>query len=116
MHLTFRGESPTHEMIAAAWATIAPWFEPLDPRETVKRLAEMRLLVRRRNEANDDLDAQTALYASRLRKYPADVVSHVLTKWADREEWWPSWAEMKAQCDRHAKRRMALRRVLEPTR
>jgi len=109
--VSFR-QRPAPEIIAAAQAALAPWLQPLDRREAVKALAQLRLLVRRRNETNDDLDAQTALYAAKLEAYPADVVVHVIGKWADREEWWPSWAELKAQCDRHSRRRMALKAAL----
>lgn len=85
---------------------------PCDPKLAVRKLAELRAMTIAR--ARDDMDNELvgAAYAERLKQYPADVVVAACDGWANREEFWPSWAELKAECDKRMRGRLQIRAAL----
>ena len=60
-------------------------------------LAELSVITARR--AKDEISEILTIsaYASRLSRYPTDIVRHVLVERA--WHFWPTWAELKAVCD-----------------
>lgn len=83
-----------------------------DSKTIASELTRMRVLTKARELSNDDASATVAAYAEELSRYPADIVRAACRGWSKREPWWPSWAELKEELTRHARRRKALAEVL----
>lgn len=60
--------------------------------------------------SDDAEDATLEGLLAKIRKYPGDIVVHVLWTWDDRHEFWPRWATLKAELDEAS----ALRRAILP--
>lgn len=52
-------------------------------------------------------------YVDALAIYPADVIERACREWADGSKWWPTWAELKRECDRLSARRRAEHRAIK---
>jgi hypothetical protein len=74
--------------------------QPTEHRLVVRKLAELKAMTVSRQKDDVDMELTGAAYAQRLAKYPADVVEGAIDRWVNREEFWPSWAELKAECDK----------------
>lgn len=85
---------------------------PCEPRLAAEKLAELRVLTVHRARDGLDVELMATAYTGRLAKYPPDVVVKACDAWADREEFWPSWAELKAECDKRMHGRLAIKRAL----
>ncbi len=83
------------------------------PEDCQNELARLKVLTVARNLSHDDLLAQIAIYAGELSQYPLDVVRDACRSWAKSEKWWPSWAELREQCDDRAMKRRGLLQVLK---
>jgi hypothetical protein len=59
-----------------------------------------------------DVELMAGAYTERLARYPADVVTAACDAWADREQFWPAWAELKAECDKRMRGRLQIRAAL----
>jgi len=59
---------------------------------------------------DDAEDATLEGLLAKIRRYPGDVVMHVLWTWDDRHEFWPRWASLKAELDEAS----AFRRAILP--
>lgn len=91
----------------------AQLVEPAGEELATALLAELSSVTMRRAYHTED-DALTAIaFTSRLAVYPPDVAKAACEAWADREKFWPSWAELKAECDRRMCGRLAVMRALE---
>lgn len=77
-----------------------------------KKLTELRALTAHRAKDDGDMVLTAVAYTQRLAQYPADVVAAACDGWADREQWWPSWAELKAECDKRMRGRLQIRETL----
>lgn len=84
---------------------------PAPARELEGWLAELAVITAKR--AGDEFEETLRLeaYASRLRKYPADVSRAALLDRAWR--FWPSWAELEAVCEQLAAPRRAMLRAMQ---
>lgn len=83
------------------------------PRDVVlAKLAELWALTKQRGTDADDMKLMLGAFGSRLMEYPEDVVREACDRWGRREKWWPSWAELKAECDQLVKWRRAAYRQL----
>ena len=71
-------------------------------------LARLRASTKSRVQPGDDLAMILQVLAEECQDYPSDVVQHALRGWAKREMWFPSLAELRAELQRHGKRRLAL--------
>lgn len=82
-----------------------------EAREVEGWLAELSVIVARR--ADDEFSEALRLeaYASRLRRYPADVAREAVLgrSW----KFWPAWSEVEAVCDQLVAPRRAMIRALE---
>ena len=75
----------------------------------VKALAELSMLTKARDGGAEAEETRIALYAQKLAEYPADAVVAVCREWANKETFWPSWAELYARLEaRIEPRRMML--------
>lgn len=84
---------------------------PAPARELEGWLAELAVITAKR--AGDEFEETLRLeaYASRLRKYPADVARAALL---DRSwRFWPSWAELESVCHQLAAPRRAMLRAMQ---
>lgn len=100
-------------MARIAKATLDDAMKPLTHNDVVAELTGLRALTKSRASDGDDLKLLLTAYTQRLRAYPADVVREVLTSWANRETFFPSWAELKGELDRLSNWRVRTRAVLE---
>jgi hypothetical protein len=97
---------------AQAAADLARLLEPAPIELAGQKLAELRALTAHRARDGVDVELIATAYTQRLAQYPADVVAAACDAWANREQWWPTWAELKAECDKRMRGRLALRRAL----
>lgn len=58
------------------------------------------LLTKSKSSDQTDLKLMIAALADEMGEYPADVLVTAFRRWAKREKWSPSLAEIKAECDR----------------
>lgn len=105
--------SASRDDLTAAYADILAVCEPCQPNIAAGKLAELRSMTVTRKRDDVDMDVAAAAYTSRLAQYPTDVVVAACDAWADREEFWPSWAELKFECDKRFRGRRQIRDALE---
>ncbi len=86
--------------------------KPCDMRFAAGKLAELRALTAHRAKDGVDMDMVADAFTRRLTEFPPDVVTAAVNAWADREEFWPSWAELKAECDKRMRGRSQVREAL----
>lgn len=98
-----------------AWAAreIERICEPGGASLAAKKLAELRSLTAHGRKNDDDAELMAAAYIARLAAYPADVIVAACDAWADRETFWPAWADLKAECDKRVRGRLQIRRAFE---
>ncbi len=82
------------------------------PDLAAKKLTELRALTVSRARGETDMALMAAAYTQRMMEYPADVVVAACDGWANREEFWPSWAELKGECDKRMRGRLQIRDAL----
>lgn len=104
--------SASSEVLQRASAEIERFCEPCKPGFAGQRLAELRVLTVHRARDDVDMELLAQAYTSRLAEYPADVVAAATKAWSDREQFWPSWAELKAECDKRMRGRLQAREAL----
>lgn len=103
----------TPEELDAVARVVDGLLEPAPADMAATKLAELRAVTVHRARDGIDVELLATAYTQRLARYPADVVAAACDAWADREEFWPSWAELKAECDKRMRGRLALKRALE---
>jgi hypothetical protein len=86
--------------------------DPCDPQLAARKLAELRVLTAHRARDGVDVELMAGAYTERLAAYPADIVVAAVDGWANREEFWPTWAELKAECDKRMRGRKLIRQAL----
>lgn len=86
--------------------------QPADIKLVVRKLAELKAMTISRARDDIDMELVGAAYGQRLAQYPADVVNAACDRWANREEFWPSWAELKGECDKLMRGRAKIREAL----
>ena len=82
----------------AALDDVLKFCTPAPTRAIEAWLAELSVIVARRGDDEFGDELRLSAYASRLSKYPADIVRHVLLK--QRWKWWPTWYEVEEICER----------------
>lgn len=82
-----------------------------EPREVEGWLAELSVITARRADDEFSETLRLEAYASRLRRYPADVAREAVLgrSW----KFWPAWSELETVCDQLAAPRRAMIRALE---
>jgi hypothetical protein len=99
--------------LESALAIVEATMAPADAPAIAAELAVLQALTKSRaeDEAIERLRA-TALM-SMLKDYPVDVIVETCSKWADRNTFFPSWAELKDSLDWHMRKRRRLKEALE---
>jgi hypothetical protein len=105
-------EGADPQYVGQCLARVEALCSPCDPREAAVKLAELRVLTVHRARDGNDMELMAQAYTNRLAEYPGDVVTAATKAWADREEFWPSWAELKAECDKRMRGRLQIREAL----
>jgi hypothetical protein len=105
-------EGADPQYVSQCLAKLEGICQPCDRREAAVKLAELRVLTVHRARDGNDMELMAQAYTDRLAEYPRDVVTAATKAWADREEFWPSWAELKAECDKRMRGRLQIRDAL----
>jgi len=100
------------EIIQHALEQVNEICRPCPSNLAAQKLAELRVLTIHRARDSVDVELLAGAYMQRLGEYPADVVVAACDAWSDREEFWPSWAELKAECDKRMRGRRQIRNAL----
>jgi hypothetical protein len=83
-------------------------------REVVARAAARYLPATKfREGTRADMLAMIAVYGDELHTFPEDVIVTAFRRWARREKWWPSLAEIIEECSFLHRWRPALERALK---
>ncbi len=98
---------------AAAAEALRKIETPAPQRAIEGWLAELSVIVAKRQDDEFSEALRLEAFAGRLRKYPADVARHAIlgTSW----QFWPTWAEMERICDNLAAPRRAMIAALSMT-
>lgn len=100
----------------AALDDVLKFCTPAPMRAIEAWLAELSVIVARRGDDEFGDELRLSAYASRLSRYPADIVRHALLR--QRWKWWPTWYEVEEICERmHSPRKhmtLALSRSPQP--
>lgn len=98
------------QAIEAAREALTPWLVPISRKSAFAMLAELSVLTKRREGSDASEDLTMAVYASRLGRYPEDVVESVLRSWYG--VFWPAWVELQGPLDRRVAPRLQFARAL----
>lgn len=103
--------------VSAALADLRNFLTPAPTREIEAWLAELSVIVAKRQDDEFTEELRLSAYASRLAQYPADVVRNVLL--TQTYKFWPSWDELEKRLKAIASPRRhmiaALERGMAPT-
>ncbi len=99
-------------MIEQARQALDAALAPAEPAAVLKMLARLKISTSSRKRDGDDAKLERRVFADELRHYPLDVVDEACRRWARREQWWPSIAEIVGECDRLVNWRRVTREAL----
>jgi hypothetical protein len=96
---------------ANALADLRNFLTPAPARDVEGWLAELSVIVAKRKDGDFDEALRLTAYASRLSKFPADVVRYALLErtW----QFWPTWAELEKICKAKTGPRIQMIHALE---
>lgn len=103
-----RGTPEAKEAAANALRKLAT---PAEARDVEGWLAELSVIVAKRVDDEFSESLRLEAYASRLRRFPADVARAAVLDHPWR--FWPAWAELEKVCDRLMAPRRAMLNALE---
>ncbi|WP_138469851.1 hypothetical protein [Poseidonocella sp. HB161398] len=92
MRSWFVPKAVTRESIAAAGAALVD--QPADSAALRVSLYQLWLKTKHERMADDDRNAMLTEYARNLAAYPPEQVQLVLAEYAEKERFWPAWAEL----------------------
>lgn len=95
----------------AAAEIVRKTLVPADQESVEAWLAELSVIVPRRQDDEFTETLRLEAYASRLRQYPADVAHHAVL--GETWKFWPSWNELEAVCKRLVAPRKHMLKALE---
>ena len=98
------GEIPA-DMLPDLRRTAVAILRPAGQAIAAQEAGRCLLLTKSRSSDQTDLKLMIAALADELADYPADVLTTAFRRWAKREKWSPSLAEIKAECDRFCRLR-----------
>lgn len=105
-----------------AWSEVENFLAALDalcapaPKEkNVFEIGRMRVMTKSRAEDEETTEFILRCFAEDVAAYPADVMRAACRRWCARETFFPSWAELKADLDRLARKRYRLRAAVART-
>ncbi|MBE3637374.1 hypothetical protein [Mangrovicoccus algicola] len=88
----FVPKAVTKDQVAAAAAALID--QPADTAALRVALYQLWLSTKHEKMAEEDRNAMLTIYARNLAIYPAEQVRLVLAEYAEKEKFWPSWAEL----------------------
>jgi len=97
--------------IDAALADLINFMTPAPIRQLEGWLAELSVIVARRQDDQFGNELRVSAYSSRLSRYPADVVKAVLFQAS--YKFWPTWEELEKRCEAMAGPRRQMIAALE---
>lgn len=100
------------QAVEKALAHVESTCRPCHADLAAQELAHLRVLTVHRQRDPKEMSLMAVAYTQRLAEYPVDVVIAACKAWADREEFWPSWAELKAEADKRMRGRLQVRDAL----
>lgn len=86
---------------------------PSSSAHCLKATARLRAVTTRRKPVEEDEALAFAVYADKLRKYPAEAVAIASEKWMESSPFWPAVSEILQACEWAMQPRRALVQVLE---
>jgi len=86
--------------------------KPASAELAAKKLTELRMLTAHRARDGVDVELMAGAYTERLAQYPADVVVAACDAWLNGNSFWPTWAELKNECDKRMRGRSQIRAAL----
>lgn len=104
------GASPA--AVRAALDDIERLCAPADLKLVASSLAKLKALTASRAKTGEDMSLTALAYTEELAAYPADVVVAACKAWQSANTWWPSWAELKNECDKRMMGRTQIRDAL----
>lgn len=95
--------------LSSATALLRCELEPADQDTLEQALSALEVQVAKRQNDEGYEDLQLAVYAARLRQFPADVALRALDEWPRRfgNKFWPTWSELEADLNRMTRWRRA---------
>lgn len=103
----------TEEQRRAALVDLEKFQTPASTRQIEEWLAELSVISASRGRGEFEAELMVSAYASRLAKYPADIVRHALLTHA--WKWWPAWDELQRVCETKAgPRRQMIEALKQP--
>ena len=63
------------------------------------KIAQMRAVMARQNESNNDIALVIATYADHIGQYPPDIVAHVIDKFIGTRKWFPGIPDLRKEMD-----------------
>jgi hypothetical protein len=95
----------------AALADLRNFMTPAPIRQIEGWLAELSVIVARRQDDPFADELRVSVYSSRLSRFPADVVRTVLLQ--DTYKFWPTWDELEKRCKALTGPRVQMIAILE---
>ena len=92
---------------------LAEAFEPADERTILAELTRLKLSTKARAETEDNQVLALTILAEECAEWPADVVRAALRRYARRETWFPSLAEIRDELQRVGRRRRLMAEALQ---
>jgi hypothetical protein len=103
---------PTDEEWLGLGAIVELLCPPTDEAATVAAVTRCLTVTKAREVNETDTEMMLGVFIDELRVFPRDVVITAFRKWAMREKWWPSLAEIIDDCQRMARWRFSLHRIV----
>ncbi len=100
------------QQVAAMLKPLEAFCMPCDPKFAARKLAELRVLTAHRARDGSDVELLAAAYTNRLAEYPQDVVEVACNRWADANQFWPTWADLKNELENRMRGRKQIRDAL----
>lgn len=89
----------TEEAKAAALRAMDQLSKAASPADLIRALTEVSAITAKKADGDAVNDVMLRAMALRLEEYPADVAIRAVRSWPDKSKWFPTWCEIKAECE-----------------
>lgn len=90
--------------------------KPASQQFVAGKLAQLRMVMARASESQNDIEIVIATYAEHIRRYPQDIVAHVIDRCIHTRKWFPLISELCSEMEAFASFRRAVRAAFEEAR
>src|ERR1700704_1467347 len=73
--------------------------KPASPQFVAGKLAQLRAVMARASESQNDIEIVIATYAEHIRQYPQDIVAYVIDRCIHTRKWFPLISELCAEME-----------------